>query len=306
MADAPLKPEADRLAQWSPDRDAADEQEREGYGLNDEQSSEEPDVLLDVPVLKVDEIDLEVDDLRAQLSLHAAVLDLLKLHVGADVTLGRVALKIKGVEAQALLKVRLDNVAAIINRVLTTIDRNPQVLEQVTRGLGTAVEQVGRGAGDAVGEVGRGAGEAAEQIGRGAGEAVGEVGRGAGEAVGEVGRGAGEAAEQVSRGAGEAVGEVGRGAGETVEAIGDAGPDLAEGVGRRTRSAVEDADATAEAPRRLGREARGGERQAARRVPRRVPRNDQAEESPPQRSRRGQPQRSRPDERRRGKPDESP
>jgi hypothetical protein len=284
MADAPLKPEADRLAQWSPDHDAADEQEREGYGLNDEPSSEEPDVLLDVPVLKVDEIDLEVDDLRAQLSLHAAVLDLLKLHVGADVTLGRVALKIKGVEAQALLKVRLDNVAAIINRVLTTIDRNPQVLEHVTRGLGTAVEQVGRGAGEAVGDVGRGAGEAAEQIGRGAGEAVGEVGRGAG-----------EAAEQV-----------GRGAGEAVEAIGDAGPDLAEGVGRRTRSAVEDADATAEAPRRLGREARGGERQAARRVPRRAPRSDQAEESSPQRSRRGQPQRSRPDERRRGKPDESP
>jgi hypothetical protein len=75
---APLKPEED-LAQRLPDHDTADEQEHEGYALNYEQSSEEPDVLLDVPVVKGDEIDLEVVDLRAQLSLHAEVLDLLKL-----------------------------------------------------------------------------------------------------------------------------------------------------------------------------------------------------------------------------------
>ena len=69
-----------------------------------------PDVLLDVPVVKVDEINFELNDLRAQVSLHAKVLDLVELSVGADVYLGRVKLVIKGVEAQALLKVRLDNV----------------------------------------------------------------------------------------------------------------------------------------------------------------------------------------------------
>ncbi|MYW43568.1 hypothetical protein GT346_09540, partial [Streptomyces sp. SID161] len=84
-----------------------------------------PDVYLDVPVLKVDEIDLDVEDLRAHVSLQAEVLDLLKLNVGADVSLGRVHLGISGVEAQAQLKVRLDNVALIIDRVLTTLDRNP-------------------------------------------------------------------------------------------------------------------------------------------------------------------------------------
>ncbi|MBA2712424.1 MAG: hypothetical protein H0U55_02570, partial [Rubrobacteraceae bacterium] len=82
-----------------------------------------PDVLLDVPVVKVDEINFELNDLRAKVNLFAKVLDLVELSVGVDVYLGRVKLVIKGVEAQALLKVRLDNVTAIIDRVLTTIDR---------------------------------------------------------------------------------------------------------------------------------------------------------------------------------------
>ncbi|WP_345555555.1 hypothetical protein, partial [Streptomonospora halophila] len=156
-------------------------------------ASEEPDVLLDVPVVKVDEIQLEVENLRARVSLQAEVLDLVKLNVGADVELGRVGLTIKGVEAQALLKVRLDNVASIIERVLETIDNNPQILENLTRGLQSTLEDVGSGAGQAVGELGRGAGSAVEDVGEGAGGAVQEVGRGAGSAVEDVGEGAGGA-----------------------------------------------------------------------------------------------------------------
>jgi hypothetical protein len=88
-----------------------------------------PDVLLDVPVIKVDEIDIEVDDLRAQVAVMAEVRDLVEISVGADVSLGKVELKIEGVEAQALLKARLDNVALILERVLTSLDRNPELLE---------------------------------------------------------------------------------------------------------------------------------------------------------------------------------
>jgi hypothetical protein len=42
------------------------------------------------------------------------------------------------VEAQALLKVRLDKVAEIINRVLATIDRNPEIADQIVGPLGAA------------------------------------------------------------------------------------------------------------------------------------------------------------------------
>jgi hypothetical protein len=143
----------------------------------------QPDVLLDVPVLKVDEIHLEVDDLNAQVSLQAEVLNLLKLHVGADVSLGRVSLDIKGVDAAAQLKVRLDKVEAIIDRVMTTIDNNPQILTDLTRGLGDTVGEVGRGAGKALEEVSEGAGSAVESVGGGVEEAVGDLGQAGGRAV---------------------------------------------------------------------------------------------------------------------------
>ncbi|GAA1668126.1 hypothetical protein GCM10009733_077070 [Nonomuraea maheshkhaliensis] len=184
----------------------------------------DPDVYLDVPMVKVEELDLDVQDLRAKVSLQAEVLDLLRLNVGADVVLGSVNLTIKGVEAQAVLQVRLDNVARIIDRVLTTIDDNPQILEHVTRELGAAVHDLGTGAGHAVRDVGVGAGHAVRDLGAGTGGAVRDVGAGAGTAVRDVGAGAGEVVRDVGTGAGGAVRDVGPGAGEVVR-------DVAAGAG---------------------------------------------------------------------------
>src|SRR5918994_242994 len=188
-----------------------------------------PDVLLDVPVIKVDEINFELNDLRAKVNLYAKVLDLVELSVGVDAYLGRVKLVIQGVEAQALLKVRLDNVTAILDRVLTTIDRNPQIVESVSsavedvgagagqlvgEGLNSAVEDIGSGAGDLVGE---GLNSAVEDIGSGAGDLVGE---GVNSAVEDIGAGTGSAVEDVGAGAGSAVEDIGSGAGSAVEDIG--------------------------------------------------------------------------------------
>src|SRR4051794_16307912 len=74
-------------------------------------SNQDPDVLLSVPDLGVDKITLKVEDLQADVDLHARVLDLVDLHVGAHVTLGSVELDIENVRAQAMLKVKLDKVA---------------------------------------------------------------------------------------------------------------------------------------------------------------------------------------------------
>ena len=203
----------------------------------------DPDVYLDVPVLKVDEIDLDVENLRAHVSLQTEVLDLLRLNVGADVSLGRVHLGISGVEAQAQLKVRLDNVAMIINRVLTTLDRNPELLRDLTRGIGSAVQDVGGGAGQAVGELGTGAGRAVEDVGQGAGRAVEDVGEGAGRAVEGVGQGAGAAVDEVGRGARSVAEDVGQGAGTAVEEVGgDVGRVVEDAGGEVSRTASGVAD----------------------------------------------------------------
>lgn len=127
--------------------------------------NDEPDLLLDVSELRVDEISLEVDDLRAQVSLQADVLELLKLHVGVEAELGRVQLTIKDVEAKLLLKVRLDNVARILDRVLTTIDNNPDIVERLTERVGETAEEVTAGARESVGELGARGGSAVEDVG---------------------------------------------------------------------------------------------------------------------------------------------
>jgi hypothetical protein len=226
------KSEKDRFADNLPDgRGTVAELEYEDYVLAERDSdSEQPDVLLDAPVVKVDELNLEVEELRARVSLQAEVLDLLRLHVGADVFIGQVGLEIKGVEAQALLKVRLDNVARILDRVLTTIDRNPQLLEGLVEGTGHAIAELGEGTGSAVEDVGEGAGSAVEDVGEGAGSAVEDVGEGAGSAVEDVGEGAGSAVEDVGEGAGSAVEDVGEGAGSAVEDAGESAKRTAQGA----------------------------------------------------------------------------
>ena len=114
--------------------------------------SDEPDVLLDIPVLKVEEIDLTVEGLRAHVALLAELADLVKRSVGAGVDLDKVELTIKGVEAQALLKVRLEQVRAILDKALTTIGENPEILQSLVRTVDRTVGEVGGVAREAVGE----------------------------------------------------------------------------------------------------------------------------------------------------------
>ncbi len=247
---ASQKTEKYRFAQNIEGQGTVAEREYTDYALSSlEETGQDPDVLLDVPVVKVDKIHLELEDLQAHVALKAKVLDLVNLNVGVDVHLGKVKLDIEGVEAQALVKVRLDHVAAIVDRVLTTIDRNPELVkslgravEDVGRGAGhtlgetgEAVEDVGEGAEGAVGSIGEGAGEAVGQVGQGVGKGVGELGQGAGQAVGQVGEGAGQAVEnldQLTGGLGQTVGQVGQGAGQAVGGLSEGAGEAAGGLGQ--------------------------------------------------------------------------
>ena len=223
------KPDKYRFAQNVDGEETIAEYEYRSYAAEARKTgADNPDVLLDVPVVKVDSIHLEVEDLDVQVSLQAKVLELLEIDVGVEAHLGKLKVDVKGVEAQALLKVRLDYVAAIIDRVMTTLDRNPKLVESI----GQAVEQVGHGAGETLGstgetveEVGEGAEGALEDVGQGAGEAAGELGQGAGQALGELGEGAGQAAEGAGQAAGnldQTVGNLGETAGQVAGGAGDA------------------------------------------------------------------------------------
>jgi hypothetical protein len=171
----------DELTESQPqddDRDAVS-------GLQSRGHDDEPDVLLDVSELRVDEISLEVEDLTAHVSLEASVLDLLKLHVGVDATFGGVQLTIKGVEAKVLLKVRLDNVARIIDRVFDSIDNNPEIIRVLPVQVGQAATEPDAGPGEMVDEVGTDEDPAIAAGGEPGGAVIGEVGTGRDRGAGE-------------------------------------------------------------------------------------------------------------------------
>ena len=93
------------------------------------------DVLLDVQELEVDRIALTVRGLKAHVSIVAELASLVSLQVGVDARLDEVELEIEGVRAKVLLKVRLDNVRAILEHALDTVAEHPQILMILTRAL---------------------------------------------------------------------------------------------------------------------------------------------------------------------------
>src|ERR671920_1751117 len=106
------------------------------------------DVLLDVSELEVDKIHLTVRGLRAHVSVLAELASLVNLQVGVDARLDLVELEIEGVRAKVLLKVRLDEVRAILNHALDTVAEHPEILSSLTRALDELVSGL---VGDALG-----------------------------------------------------------------------------------------------------------------------------------------------------------
>ena len=113
-----------------------------------------PDVLLDVPNLSVEQLTIEVNNLQVHLALDARLANLLHLTAGADARIDNVRIDLRGVRAQATLIVRLDNVRAIIERTLQTLDNNPQIVTQLLSTVDNTVNTVGGVANNTVNTVG--------------------------------------------------------------------------------------------------------------------------------------------------------
>src|SRR5919106_921661 len=120
-----------RSGHWPSNAEEPDGQQPDG---------QEPDVLLDVSELEVDRIPLEVERLRAHVSVLAQLANLVSLSVGVDARLGRVELEIEGVEAKVLLKVRLKHIRAILEKALDTVAEVPEILERLNQTLDELLE----------------------------------------------------------------------------------------------------------------------------------------------------------------------
>jgi hypothetical protein len=121
-------------------------------------SGDQPDVLLDVPNLSVEQLSIQVQNLKVDIALDARLANLLQLTAGAQASIDDVRIEIAGVRAQATLIVRLDNVRAIIERTLQTLDNNPQLVTQLLSTVDNAVGTVGNVGNNALNTVGNVAG----------------------------------------------------------------------------------------------------------------------------------------------------
>jgi len=101
-----------------------------------------PDVLLLVPNVSVGLINLTVANLDAKLNLNAAVGNLVTISAGVSASIGTVQLVIKDVEVQLELQVRLGTVAQIVSRALDTVDKNPNLLNNLVKAVGGVLNSV--------------------------------------------------------------------------------------------------------------------------------------------------------------------
>lgn len=93
------------------------------------ETSEVSDIVLEIPQLRLEELRLQVENLRARVSLQAELADKVKINVGVDAYVDNVDLELKGLEAQVLLKADLNNVRDILSRALESLDSNPEILD---------------------------------------------------------------------------------------------------------------------------------------------------------------------------------
>jgi hypothetical protein len=152
---------------------------------------------VDIRKVKVDEIYVDVEQLEAHLALRAKLANLLQVVAGVHVSLGEVEVDISGVEAEALLKVRLENLYDILDRALSTLDRNPEILESLVHTVDDAVGDIGQLGEKALGP-GGGLTQTLDDVGQAAEQALGPGG-----AVGQLGQIVGQLGQELGQGVGQ-------------------------------------------------------------------------------------------------------
>jgi hypothetical protein len=132
--------------------------------------ADEPDVYVLVPDVHVGKLTIDVQRLDADLALRAQVANLVTLMAGVHVGVDRVNVVLEDVDAECELQVRLHNTYNILDRTLTSLDENPEIVQGLLETAGSVVQETG--------EIGREAtkpGGALAELSRGIGGTLGSV-----------------------------------------------------------------------------------------------------------------------------------
>jgi hypothetical protein len=103
-------------------------------------SNSDPDILLAVPNLGFDKLQILVEDIEAHVRVDAKLRDLLELHVGADVRIGKVDIELDNFRVQAMAKINLGEVTKIVESLVDLLKEHPEILTSLTEGVGKGVQ----------------------------------------------------------------------------------------------------------------------------------------------------------------------
>ena len=143
--------------------------------------ADEPDVYVFVPEVSVGELKIDVERLDAHLALRAEVANLVNLVAGVHVGVDKVKIDLKDVKAECELKVRLENTYNILDRTLTTLDENPDIVKGLLETADSAVETTGQ-----IGQQATKPGGALSELTSGVGDTLGNLGSSIGDGLSSI------------------------------------------------------------------------------------------------------------------------
>jgi hypothetical protein len=91
-----------------------------------------PDMILDFPNVSVDELEMELHNFTARVTVEGSVGNLVKVCTGVNVNVGDLSVSMKGVQASALLVGRLDNLKEVLGKAIDAAMQNPDLLDART------------------------------------------------------------------------------------------------------------------------------------------------------------------------------
>lgn len=89
------------------------------------------DLVLDIPRLCIEHLELRVDSLRARVSIDANIAGMVSINAGAGVAIDHVDLTLENVHATLLLAVDLSRLVQVVNETMSFLEANPDVLKRV-------------------------------------------------------------------------------------------------------------------------------------------------------------------------------
>jgi hypothetical protein len=87
----------------------------------------ESDVILEVPSIKAESVNMDAENLKFSISVKAKLSNISHIEIGTDIQIDKIKLDINSLEAEAFFTAKLKKIESIFVKALESIDKNPDI-----------------------------------------------------------------------------------------------------------------------------------------------------------------------------------